>query len=40
MKVSSEKAMEVNIELRLYVVKQQDDKTFKVLSDIDDSGEV
>ena len=36
MKESSEKAMEVNIELRLNVDKQQDDKAFKVKSDIDD----
>ena len=30
MKKSSEKAMEVNIELRLNIDEQQDDKTFKV----------
>ena len=35
MKESSEKAMEINIELRLNVDEQQDDK-----SDIDDSDEV
>ena len=40
MKESSEKAMEVKIELRLNVDDQQDDKTFKVKSDIDDSYEV
>jgi hypothetical protein len=40
MKESSEKAMEINIELRLNVDEQQDDKTFKVKSDIDDSDEV
>ena len=40
MKESSEKAMEVNIELRLNVDEQQYDKTFKVKSDIDDSDEV
>ena len=36
MKGSYEKAMEVNNELRLNVDEQQDDKTFKVKSDIDD----
>ena len=40
MKESSEKAMGINIELRLNVDEQQDDKTFKVKSDIDDSDEV
>ena len=40
MKVSSEKAMEVNIELGFNVDEQQDDNTFKVKSDIDDSDEV
>ena len=40
MKESSEKAMEVNIELRLNIDEPQDDKTFKVKSDIDDSNEV
>ena len=39
-KESSEKAMEVNNELRLNVDEQQDDKTLKVKSDIDDSDEV
>ena len=32
--------MEVNNEFRLNVDEQQDDKTFKVKSDIDDSDEV
>ena len=32
--------MEINIELRVNVDEQQDDKTFKVKSDIDDSYEV
>ena len=32
--------MEVNIELRFNVDEQQDDNTFKVKSDIDDSDEV
>ena len=40
MKESSEKAMEVKHELRLIVDEQQDDKTLKVKSDIDDSDEV
>ena len=40
MKESSEKAMENNIELRLNVDEQQDDKIFKDKSDIDDSDEV
>ena len=40
MKESSEKAMEIIIELRLNVDEQQDDKIFKVKSDIDDSDEV
>ena len=40
MKESFEKAMEVNIELMLNVDEQQDDKKFKVTSDIADSDEV
>ena len=40
MKRSSEKAMEVKIELRVNVETQHDDKTFKVKSDIDNSDEV
>ena len=40
MKESSEKAMEVNNEQRLNVDGQQDEKTFKVKSGIDDSHEV
>ena len=40
MKESSEKAMKVNIELRFNVDEQQDDNTFKVKSNIDDSDEV
>ena len=40
MKDISEKAMEVNNELRVNVDEQQDDKTFKLKSDIDDSDEV
>ena len=40
MKESSEKALEVINELRVNVDEQQDDKTFKVKSDIDDSDEV
>ena len=36
MKESSEKAMETNNEARLNVDEQQDDKTFKVKSDICD----
>ena len=40
MKESSEKAIEVNNEPRVNVDEQQDDKTFKVKSDIDDSDEV
>ena len=40
MKESSERAMEVNIELKLNIDGPQDDKTFKVKSDIDDSNEV
>ena len=40
MRDSFEKAMEVNIELRLNVDEQQDDKAFKVKSDIDYSDEV
>ena len=35
-----EKVMEVNNEARLNVDEQQDDKTFKVKSDIDNSDEV
>ena len=34
MKESSEKAVEINIEHRLNVAEQQDDKTFKVKSDM------
>ena len=40
MKESSEKAIKIKIELRLNVDEQQDDKTFKVKSDIDDLDEV
>ena len=40
MKESSEKAMEIKIELRLNVDEQQDEKTFKVRSYIDDLDEV
>ena len=40
MKDISENVMEINIELRLNVDKQLDDKTFKVKSDIDNSDEV
>ena len=40
MKESSEKAIEINIELRLNVDEQQHDKTFQVKSYIDDSDEV
>ena len=40
MKYSSDKAMDINIELRLNIDEQQDDKTFKVTSDIDDTDEV
>ena len=40
MKESSDKAMEVNNEPGFNVDEQQDDKTFKVKSDIDDSDEV
>ena len=40
MKECSEKAMEVNTEPRLNVYEQQDEKTFKVKSDIDDLDEV
>ena len=32
--------MKINIELRLNVDEQQDDKTFQIKSDIDDSDEV
>ena len=40
MKENSEKSMEVNNKLRLNVDEQQDEKTLKVKSDIDDSDEV
>ena len=40
MKQSSEKVMEVNIELRVNVDQQKYDKTFRVKSDIDDSVDV
>ena len=40
MKESYAKAMEIIIELRLSVGEQQDDKTFKVNSNIDYSDEV
>ena len=40
MKESFEKEMEVNIELMFYIDEQQDEKSFKVKSDIDDSDEV
>ena len=40
MNESYEKAMEINIELRLNVDEQQDDKTFKVKSGIDYLDEV
>ena len=40
MKESSEKAMEIYIELRLNVDEQQDDRTLKVKSDINHSDEV
>ena len=40
MKYSSDKAMDIKIELRLNIEEQQDDKTFKVTSDIDDTDEV
>ena len=40
MKENSEKAMELNNELRLNVDQQQYGKTLKVKSDIDDSYEV
>ena len=40
MKESSDKAMEINIELRVNVDEQQDDKISKIKSDIDDSDEV
>ena len=40
MKGSSEKAMKVNNEPRLNGDEQQDDKTFNIESDIDDSDEV
>ena len=39
-KESTEKAMEVNNDVRVNVDEQQDDKTLKVNSDIDDSDEV
>ena len=37
---SSEKALEVNNEFRVYFDEQQDDQTLKVNSDINDSDEV
>ena len=40
MKESFEKAMEVYIEIRLNIDEQQDDKTIKSKSDMDDSDEV
>ena len=40
MQEGSQKTMEVNIELRLNVDEQKDDKTFQVKSDMDDSYEV
>ena len=40
MKDSSEKTVEVNNEPRVNVDEQQDDKTFKVKADTDDSDEV
>ena len=40
MKESSENAMEVNNQPRLNVCEQQEDNTFKVKSDINDSDEV
>ena len=40
MKESSDKAMEINIELRVNVDEQQDDKISQIESDIDDSDEV
>ena len=40
MKESSEKVIEIDIEVRLNVDEQQDDKTFKVKSAIDYSNEV
>ena len=40
MKESSEKVMKIDVELRLNVDEQQDDKTFKLKSYIDDSDEV
>ena len=40
MKESSERSMEVNNELRFNVDEQQDEKTFKTISDMDDSDEV
>ena len=40
MKGSSENKMEVNNEPRLNVDEQQDDETFNIKSDVDDSDEV
>ena len=40
MKGSSEKVMEISIELMVIIDEQQDDKTFKVKYDIDNSDEV
>ena len=40
MKESSEKPVEINMELRLNVAEEQDDKIFKVKSDRYDSYEV
>ena len=40
MKESFEKDVEIHVELRFNVDQQQDDKTFKVESYIDDSDEV
>ena len=40
MKESYEKALEINIEIRVNVDEQQEDKIFKVKSDIDYSDEV
>ena len=37
MKESSEKAMEIKFELKLNVDEQQNDKTFQVKSDLDES---
>ena len=40
MKDSSDKALEINIELRLNVDEQQDDKIFQIKWDVDDLDEV